>query len=68
MFGGALQEVCAGGGLLVVVDFGVGEAGVVVDRGVDVFVADAAAGVLVGAGGAGLGTVAAVDTPAAAVA
>ena len=53
------QEVCAGGGLLVGVDLAVGEAGVVVDCGVDVVEAHAASG-----GPAGL---AAQDPMAAAV-
>ena len=47
--GGPAQEGRAGGGLLVGVDLAVGEAGVVVDGGVDVVEADAAAAV--GAGG-----------------
>ncbi|MCM4083980.1 hypothetical protein [Paractinoplanes hotanensis] len=48
--------------------FGVGQTGVVVDRGVDVFGADAAAGVTVTFSLAVLGAVAAVYAPAAAVA
>jgi hypothetical protein len=61
---GASQEASARVGLLVGVDFGVGQAGVVVDRGVHVFVADAGAA----AGAAAFEAVAAVNPPAAAVA
>ena len=59
---GAGEEAGAGVGLLVVVDLGVGQAGVVVDGGVDVVVADP--GLLLRVGLAGLS---AVGPPAAAV-
>jgi hypothetical protein len=66
--GGAVQEVSAGAGFLVGVDLGVGQPGVVVDRGVDVFLADAAAGCLFATGVGSLWAVVAVHTPAAAIA
>jgi hypothetical protein len=50
------------------VDSGLGQPGVVVDRCVDVLVADPAAGELFGARAALLQAVAAVDAPAAAIA
>jgi hypothetical protein len=62
VFGGASREVGTGAGFLVGVDLGVGQTGVVVDRGVDVVVADPVAV----AGLAVFEAVAAVDAPAAA--
>jgi len=64
MRGGAPQKVGAGAGFLVGVDFGVGQPGAVVDRGVHVFVAGPGAG----AGSAAFEAVTAVHPPAAVVA
>ena len=64
---GSVQESDCGGGFLVRQHFGVGEAGMAIDGGVQVQVAAAGTAVLTSRDGAGVVAVAAVGAPAAAV-
>src|SRR5688500_14105956 len=64
----AAEEPRAGAGLLVGEDLGIGQAGVVINGGVDIVIADGAAAGAVPIAGAMLGRVAAIEPVAATVA